>query len=57
MSRARLFILNLILANIWYLLATHLHVFPLHGLCLTRALTMWVLHVFESYYFYDFLFV
>ena len=59
MSRTRLFILNLILANIiWYLLATHLHVFFPSMVCASQE--HWpcgyLLHVFESYCFYDFLF-
>ena len=56
MSRTRLFILNLILANIiWYLLATHVHVFFPSMVCASQE--HWpcgyLLHVFESYYFYD----
>ena len=36
MSHTRLFILNLILANIWYLLATHLHVFFPSMVCVSQ---------------------
>ena len=32
-------------------------ILSLHGLCLTRALTMWVLHVFGSYYVYTYFFL
>ena len=57
MSRTRLFILKLDSRK--YLVFTcnsFACILPLHSLCLARALTMWVLHVFESYYVYTFFF-